>query len=413
MSGQHNASSQEVAKPARTGTELLGLRNRVAVLKALRRHGRLSHTELSDHTGLASATVSAITADLERAQVIEKSEQQAGSGRGRPRVLFAQRRGSAYLIIVIISSDAIQYSLVDYAGKLIDRFVEPRTSGRSGDFIAAIRSGLDRVLDRSRIARELVRAISISSKGLVAPDAPVLRWSPVLGGEQVDFEAGLRSLWSARLSLSNETLLVASALGQRQQASSAGFSGITALSLGHSIGLGIATARPDGEIEVQAPNFGHMLHVPNGALCRCGARGCVEAYAGLYGILRTAFEVPLDTIPAKFVPIPEVDKLASSARNGNRMANYAFRVAGQALGFGLSRVFSLNSHMPVAITGPGSRYFDLMRSGMEEGLSQSQVVRMEGMPVLSVVADEPQLVFQGHLERAMALVDEDIVMSAT
>ncbi len=111
MSGQHNASSQEVAKPARTGTELLGLRNRVAVLKALRRHGRLSHTELSDHTGLASATVSAITADLERAQVIEKSEQQAGSGRGRPRVLFAQRRGSAYLIIVIISSDAIQYSL--------------------------------------------------------------------------------------------------------------------------------------------------------------------------------------------------------------------------------------------------------------------------------------------------------------
>ncbi|SMC85143.1 ROK family transcriptional regulator [Rhizobium sp. RU36D] len=413
MSGHHNASSAEVAKPARTGTELLGLRNRVAVLKALRRHGRLSHTELSDHTGLASATVSAITSDLERAEVIEKSEQQAGSGRGRPRVLFAQRRGSAYLIIVIISSDAIQYSLVDYAGKLIDRFVEPRMQGRAGDFLAAIGAGLERVLDRSRIARDRVRAISISSKGLVAADAPVLRWSPVLGTEQVDFEAGLKPLWGARLSLSNETLLVASALGQQQQASAAGFTGVTALSLGHSIGLGIATARPAGEIEVRAPNFGHMLHVPNGALCRCGARGCVEAYAGLYGILRTAFEVPLDTIPAKFVPIPEVDKLAASARSGNRMANYAFRVAGQALGFGLSRVFSLNSHMPVAITGPGARYFDLMRAGMEEGLSQSQVVRMEGMPILSVVPDEPQLVFQGHLERAMALVDEDIVMSAT
>src|SRR3546814_12418462 len=42
--------------------------------------------------------------------------------------------------------------------------------------------------------------------------------------------------------------------------------------------------------------FGHMLHIPGGAMCRCGARGCIEAYAGFYAVLRTAFEVPLDTV---------------------------------------------------------------------------------------------------------------------
>jgi predicted ArsR family transcriptional regulator len=116
----------------KSSTELVRQRNSVLVLAALRRHGLLAHTELSDFTGLSSATISAITADLEKAQVIEKSEQQAASGRGRPRVQFRQRRDCGYLIVVIISSDGVQYSLVDYAGKLIDRFSEERSHDPDG-----------------------------------------------------------------------------------------------------------------------------------------------------------------------------------------------------------------------------------------------------------------------------------------
>jgi hypothetical protein len=36
---------------------------------------------------------------------------------------------------------------------------------------------------------------------------------------------------------------------------------------------------------------------------------------------------------------------------------------------------------------------------------------MEGMPELRVVADEQILVFEGHLNRALAVIDEDIVMA--
>lgn len=413
MIDTENAQLAETAKPARLSTELVGLRNRIAVLKTLRRRGKLSHTEIGHFTGLASATVSAITGDLERAGVIERSEHQPVSGRGRPRVSFQQRRDCAYLITVIVSSDSIQYSLVDYGGRLLDRFAEPRGAGNAQSFLSAIGVGLDRIVERSRIPRNRVKVISISSKGLVAPDQAILRWSPVLGADQVNFGAGLKPLWRARILLMNETLLVASALGLKEEERlGVAFRGLATLSLGHSIGLGLARFGADGEIEVTAPNFGHMLHVPHGALCRCGAKGCIEAYAGLYAILRSAFEVPIETIPAKFVPIAEVDKLATQARQGHRMANYAFREAGLALGVGLSRVFSLNSHMPVYVTGLASRHFDLMRPGFEEGLSQSQVVRMEGLPVLAVTADEAQLVFEGHLDQALAVVDEDVVMAA-
>jgi predicted NBD/HSP70 family sugar kinase len=399
---------------SKSSTELVRQNNSALVLKALRRQGALAHTEISDFTKLSSATVSSITADLERAGIIAKMEQLAATGRGRPRVLFSQLRTCGYLIVVVISSDAVQYSLVDYAGTLLDRISEPRShdSGRVDRFVTAIREGLNRIVSRSQIERDQVLLISISSKGVVDGIEPVLRWSPILGSEQIDFGAVLKEDWRARIILDNETLLVAAALGQREEARlGAGFRALAALSLGHSIGLGIVQQTPEGEREISAPNFGHMLHEPNGGLCRCGSHGCVEAYAGFYAILRSAFGVRLDTIPAKFVPVAELDKIAASARQGNRGHAHAFHLAGLALGNGLSRVLSLNSHMPIAVTGPGTRYYDLLREGLEAGLAQSHVVRMEGMPDLRVVADEQVVVFEGHLSRALAIIDNDIVLS--
>ena len=121
--------------------------------------------------------------------------------------------------------------------------------------------------------------------------------------------------------------------------------------------------------------------------------------------------MPPDTIPAKFVPLAEMEKIAASARQGNRMAEYAFRQAGVALGNGLSRLMSFHERMPVHITGPGTRFFDLLQRGIDEGLAQSHAVRLQGMPEISVEIDEQSLVFEGHLDRALTDADQDIVMT--
>lgn len=325
---------------------------------------------------------------------------------------FGQRRGCGHVITVIISSDAVEYSLVDYGGTLIDRFAETRGRPEPAIFIADLKAALARLAQRSAITRESVLAISISSKGLVDPGRPVLVWSPLLGSQAIDFAAALGGEWAAPVLLSNETLLVAGALSARQdkRAEKDG-GGLAALSLGHSIGLGIARRSAGGMREVFAPNFGHMLHVPDGALCRCGSPGCIEAYAGFYAILRSAFGVPLNTLPARFVPLVEIDRIAVQARQGNHRAQHAFRQAGSAIGNGLSRLMCLHGHMPVHLTGPGIHYFDLMRTGMEEGMSQGQMARLFGSPAISVLADERSLVFEGHLGLAFSLVDRDITQS--
>ncbi len=400
----------------KSSTELVRQQNSALVLASLRRHGPLAHTDISHHTGLASATVSAITTELEKAEVLERREQQAAASRGRPRVIFGQRRGAGYLVTVRISSDLVQYSLADYGGTLTDRFEEARNQADSSTrpFAEAFVAALDRLADRSRIGREEVLVVSISSKGLVDPASARLLWSPVFGAEQVDFAALLQPRWRAKILLSNETLLVAHAMALRmEKAGVENLHAVAALSLGHSIGLGIARFDRGGDLSVTAPNFGHMLNSSDGKLCRCGSQGCIEASAGFYGILRTAFEVPPDTIPAKFVPLAEMDKIALRARQGHRMSEYAFRQAGLALGQGLSRMVSLYENMPIAITGPGTRYFDLIRRGLEEGLGQSQQVRLLGAPPITVVPEEATLVLEGHLDRALSEMDHDIITART
>ncbi len=268
-----------------------------------------------------------------------------------------------------------------------------------------------RLADRSRIDRHDILQVSISSKGLVDAAAAVLVWSPVLGTEKIDFQQLISQDGRIRVTLNNETLLAAKAIRMQEQAKDGPKpEALVTLSLGHSIGLGIARAAGGG-IEVSAPNFGHMLHLADGALCRCGTRGCIEAYSGFYAILRSAFEAPPQAEPAKFVPIAEVDKIAASARAGGRMARLAFRTAGLALGNGLSRLFSLHGHMPVFITGPGTRYFDLLESGLHDGLAQSQSVRFGGMPKIGIAPNEPELVFEGHMEHALSAAD-DYILSA-
>lgn len=398
--------------PPKPGTELLRRQNMLAVLGVLRLKNALSHTELSELTGLASATVTAVTVDLEKAGAIERQEQSAPSGRGRPRVLFERAASYGYAVSVQVSSDALHYALSDYRGKLMDRFSTVRDVkiAKAAPLLQDIAAALERLLGRSKLPHMAFSHLSLSSKGIVEPEKGRLVWSPVLGLEEVDFSVLTDPYPNCQLSLSNETLLVVQALARREITRNAVPSqahGLIALSLGHSIGLGIARLH-NGEIVTDAPNFGHMLNAPDNRLCRCGAFGCIEASAGFYGILRLAFQVPPNTIPAKFVPLSEMEKIAQSARQGNRMAQYAFRQAGLALGQGLSRVLSLSGDMPIIITGPGNRFYDLLAGGMEEGLSQSLHVRLNGPPAISLVQDEQALVFEGHLDRALTAIDQRV-----
>ena len=392
-------------------TEMLRHQNRARVLAGLRELGPSAHTTLSEWTGLSSASVSAITAELEDEAVLQRLEQVASSGRGRPRVLFGPNPEFVYLATIRIATELVEYSLVDYAGILTDRFHEARPANEKSvkTFIKRVKAGIVRLAERNDLKVASIQSISITTKGVVDRDAATLRWSPVFGDQAIDFAKQLSEVCAAPVSVHNETAFSAQAVARRirrEDGDAENGRQVAVLSLGHSIGLGVASLRSHGRIEGFAPPFGHMINQQDGQLCRCGAFGCVEATAGFYGILRTAFDVPVDTIPARFVPLNEVDTIATQARAGKHNAELAFRKAGECLGLALARLNCLLPVSEITITGYGVRYIDLLLPKIEQQLEKTMQANLGLAPVIHIDTEETQLVHEGNTQRTLADLDE-------
>lgn len=396
-----------------TGTEFLRRRNRARILSVLREAGAVSHTELADKSGLSSASVSKITGELEVERIIEKKEEVKGAGRGRPRVLFQQSATAAYLVDIRVVLDKMVFSLVDYAGTLKDRietkriFETPDIRQFSEDMVA----GLERLCQRGELKRRAIKTISITSKGLVDASRTKLLWSPVFEHHQIDFSSLLGPEWDAEVRVTNETQFSSLAAFEyrRKTTADADLQRVATLSLGNGVGLGIAELDGAGEVKSFAPDFGHMIHQPAGPVCRCGSHGCIEAFAGFYGILRTAFGVPADTIPSKFVPLAEMQQVADQARKGNRKLIHGFNKAGEAIGVGLARLISMYGSMPIVITGQGVSLFPLLEPELRFHLNEGLSVRLGVPPEIVVIEDEINLTHEGN--KSTSLHDLDVAFA--
>jgi predicted NBD/HSP70 family sugar kinase len=171
------------------------------------------------------------------------------------------------------------------------------------------------------------------------------------------------------------------------------------------MGLSLGGHPAAGASDEGATEFGHMNHVPGGALCRCGMLGCIEAYAADYGILRSAYSVPERTPPAPSVPAHEYDLLIARARSGERAATHAFNLAGRAIGYGLSRLLAIAHPDHVIIVGPGARAFPLMRAEIDLALAGSLMSRIGGAPEVRTLSDESEPIFQGLAMRTLGRLD--------
>src|SRR5690606_10640563 len=87
-----------------------------------------------------------------------------------------------------------------------------------------------------------------------------------------------------------------------------------AVLLSHGIGMGLfVNGNLVGGIGSSATEFGHMTFQPGGARCRCGRRGCIEAYAGDYGIWRAAHGFDPQSQPVEDLDAATMRELADRA----------------------------------------------------------------------------------------------------
>ena len=380
------------------------------VIAAVRRTGQPSRTEIAATTGLSHSTISAISSDLIGEGILaETKPSEVGSlKRGRPQVGLGLNPEAAAVMTVVLSLNFLSVAVIDYAGQVIaeeQRRLDTLTMPRDeliGECVAIVRRRLeDPDLDVRSVAR-----IALAIQGITDSHARAMLWSPITPETNIAFADILEREFGIAATMENDCNMMAIALRWRDPERYR--DDFIAILLSHGIGMGLVLK---GELftgtHSSGGEFGHMIHRPYGALCRCGRRGCVEAYAGNYAIWRNARQMGEDAEPID-VSDADMRTLAAVAREKDGPERAAYRKAGEALGFGLGSLFALIDPAPVAMVGVSAAAFDLIEPALREAIAQTAGGQHSKSISFDTEPNELPLIREGCAMRALTFVDQEI-----
>jgi predicted NBD/HSP70 family sugar kinase len=369
--------------------------NRLRIVDYLRVNGTASRAELARQTGLSRSTVSTLVADLQRrGLVVERSGQFAGGGQpGRPAVLLALDPKAGAALGIDFDHDKVRVAVSDLSRSVLAEASAAsdvdHDAGESLDLAADL---VERVLDEAKVDRDRVLGVGVALAGPVDHKRGALHNSAVLPGwEEVDAAAELERRLGTRAYVDNDANLGALAevtLGAGRNARFAAF-----VSISSGIGAGIVVdGRPYRGHRGTAGEIGHVVVDPQGPICRCGNRGCLETLASGPALLRL--------VQASRDEALTVRSMIELAREGDAGCRRAIADAGRIVGGVVAGLVNLFSPEMVVIGGDLGEAGDLLLDSLREA------VKRDALPAatseLRIVAGE--LGERANLLGALALV---------
>jgi len=118
-----------------------------------------------------------------------------------------------------------------------------------------------------------------------------------------------------------------------------------------------------------------MIMVEDGRLCKCGLRGCLEAYAGgqhIVGMIKEELSKGADSFLAKTFK-SETERLtplavAQAAQSGDPLAQAIWKSAGNYLGIAIGNLIYLLNPDMIFLTGGVAQAGDLVLKPLWESL---------------------------------------------
>jgi predicted NBD/HSP70 family sugar kinase len=251
---------------------------REVVVDCLWRAGPVDRAQVVRDTRLSRATVSRLVGELQADGLVDERPAPRMSGRsGRPTSLLAIEPGLAAVGGIDFGHGSVRVALADLTGTIVaesrhelDVDNEPRRAIEMA------------VADLDRLGHDVNRLLGVGA----AISAPVWRDSgiPVAEGIlpgwiSISLGAELRERLGVPVHVGNDANL--GALAEVRGGAGRGASNVVYLMVSSGIGAGLIL---DGTLFTghsgMTGELGHVVVDPDGVLCRCGHRGCLETVAG-------------------------------------------------------------------------------------------------------------------------------------
>lgn len=369
--------------------------NRLRIVDFLRINGTASRAELSRRTGLSRSTVSTLVADLQRrGLVVERAGQFAGEGQpGRPAALLELDPSAGAAVGIDFDHDKVRVAVSDLSRTVLAEASAPHDVDHDSQTALDLAAELtEQVLEQAGLKKDRLLGVGVALAGPIDHDKGALHPSDVLPGwADVDAASELEQRLDTRAYVDNDANLGALAevtLGAGRNARFAAY-----VSISSGIGAGIVVdGRPYHGHRGTAGEIGHVVVDPQGPICRCGNRGCLETLASGPALLKLVQDSRDEELTVR--------EMIDLARAGDAGCSRAIADAGQVVGRVVAGLVNLFSPEMVVVGGDLGEAGDLMLDPLREA------VRRNALPAaaqdLKVVAGE--LGERANLLGALALV---------
>ena len=330
------------------------------LFEAIRAAGTIARVDIAKHLDISPATVTTLSTDLIESGLIVETEiarPTTDTTRGRPRVGLEVNGAASAVIGIKISDRGNSAVLLDLAGKRIGAATLPAPpERRSTDAIVdEIEQLVAAALTSANLDKSSLAAIALGIPGMVDFDAGHVIWCPFLNDPDIPLRDILQHRLGIPVRIDNDANLLA--MAELWFGAGRALDNFAVVSIEHGVGIGYVqghTLQRGGS--GHGMELGHMTIQINGALCRCGKRGCLEAYVADYALVREAHTALAHPVGSTASPTEMLEDLFAQAKDGNEAAQAIFSRAGRYLAVGLANVVTLFDPALILLSGDRLRY---------------------------------------------------------
>ena len=343
--------------------------NRARIVDSLKHHGHLTQVALAGATGLSPATVSNIVKELSASGVLH-TETASRSGRRAIEVTLARQLG--LVAGLHFSSRHLRIAISDIG----------RTVVAENHVPLALEHRHDAELNRAALLlTDMVESVNASMADIlavgVALPAPIdartgMVSTPGLlrGWEGISVAEVLSNRIQRPVFVDNEANL--GGLAEFRSGAAKDVRGAAYIRVGHSISAGMIV---DGAIfrgvTGKAGQIGHVTIDENGAICRCGSRGCLDTLAGGPALLELFRDDP---------GMQRLRDLLVRADSGDASARRVIADAGRHIGIAAASLCNLFDPERLVIGGELAQAGEILLAPMRHALERSALQGLGGFP---------------------------------
>ncbi len=384
------------------------------VFEFVRAAGSSSRAQVARALDVSPASITTASTELISLGLLQEVAAERATdgdtGRGRPPVALGVRSKAHHVAGIKVSDNNCTAVILDFAGEQVAGHVLPIPSEVMSveELLEVILGALEAVLKKAGFQRSAISAVGLGIPGFVNHLDGHVHWSPIMHGKNIDLAQLATRHLGVDCVIDNDANLVTLAelwFGAGRQ-----IPNFAVVTIEHGLGMGVVI---DHSVYRGAKGvgleLGHSKVQLDGALCRCGQRGCLEAYVADYALVREA-RTALQWLGDRHTSVKDLlEVLFEEAKGGNAAAQSIFRRAGRYLAVGLANVINIFDPALIVLSGERMKYDYLYASDTLAELDDLVIRTGRDMPTIEVNAWGDLVWAKGAAALAMGALTDRIL----